>query len=208
MHQRTGMKRPHLVLLAGALLAVASCQSSSWSAAPSASVGATAAAAPGPIALAEGTIATFPRGPVAWVADEVTIDERPVKHSHEAAFVYAAVSPSRLTLPSGTRTLAPGQAVFVPAGVPHTHDRTCVVPTDCHDSFWEVRLADPGARPPAGDMQTTRVFVSPIVSGPADGPVHARLDFLGEVPVSAPVTNDEYVYARRGSPALAWRIAR
>src|SRR4051812_17713340 len=60
---------------------------------PSAAPAPLVTAPPRPIVLAEGDVPSLPSGPLAWIADEVTMFERPVPHRHEAAFVYAPVSP-------------------------------------------------------------------------------------------------------------------
>lgn len=89
-------------------------------------LGACQAARPvvAPVLLAEGVVSPALSGALAWVADEVTLGaERVLVHGHEAAFVYAPVTPSRLTVAGQTRTLRPGQAVFVGDNVVHTHDR-------------------------------------------------------------------------------------
>jgi hypothetical protein len=179
------MKHLALIVMFSAL---AGCQSSQWplpsSVQPAAAPAERPRAVSVPVVLAEGVVPPADLGRRAWVADEVTLgQQRALTHSHEAAFVYAAVTPSRLTVSGQTRTLRPGEAVFVGDHVAHTHEATCTVPTDCRDSFWEIRLAAPGVPPPTGE--TARVFVSPpfTVSSTAT-PTRLRFELL-QVPPGA-----------------------
>lgn len=159
-----------------------------------------------PVVLAEGVLPPGNADPRAWVADEVTLaQQRPVKHSHEAGFVYAPVTPSRLTIGGETKTLRPGEAVFIGDNVAHTHDVTCTVPTDCRDSFWEIRLTRPGTKPAAGDEKTKRIFESPtFTASSADAATRLRFELLqvppgAVVPLSAAGTR--YLYVPRGGIA-------
>jgi hypothetical protein len=151
-------------------------------------------------------LSTAPRAPRAWVADEVTLgQQRAVTHRHEAAFVYAPVTPTRLTMSGQTRGIRPGEAAFVGDNVLHTHDVTCTVPTDCRDSFWEIRLAPAGVNPAAGDDQTKRVFVSPaLTASSADAATRLRFELLQILPgtvvtLSGPGTR--YLYVPRSGRA-------
>jgi hypothetical protein len=189
--------------------ALAACQSSrvpqTSLVQPSAAPAERGISAPTPIVLAEGVLPPAPIGQRAWVADEVTLgQQRAVTHRHEGAFVYAPVTPSRLTVAGRTRTLRPGEAVFVGDNVQHTHDVTCMVPSDCRDSFWEIRLAQPGAPPPAGDDQTRRVFVSPTFNAfSADAAARVRLELV-QIPPGAVVglsgSDTRYLYIPRNVP--------
>ena len=165
---------------------------------------------PRPVVLAEGTLPALPAEPLAWVADRVAFYDRPIVHRHEAAFVYAAVTPSRLALPSGSRTLMPGQAAFVPAGTWHTHEATCGLPTECHDSFVEIRMAPPDARVPSGELRTKQVFASPDVPAIAGAPAHVFLELID--PAAVPEAADDggvlYVRIPRDGYALGWRIVQ
>jgi len=97
-------------------------------------------------------------------------------------------------------TVAAGGA-FVGDNVVHTHDRTCAQPTDCRDSFWEIRLARPTALPASGDLETQRVFVSSTLESPLEGPVPVRFEMLRLEPgavASLPATAGQYLYVRGG----------
>jgi len=177
---------------------------------PSASPAPVAVTPPRAIVLAEGSVPSLPPGPLAWVTERVSFYERPITHSHEAAFVYAAVTPSRLSVPTGARTLMPGQASFVPAGVWHTHERTCDLPTECHDSFWEIRVAPPDSPPPSGDMPTARVFVSPAIPVAPGAPARLRFELIHPADIPGAAADGGYTYIRipRDGLALAWRVVQ
>src|SRR5262249_2834891 len=187
LQSSSGMKVARTVALQSisllvTFLALSACQATHapapLSSSPSALPRERALAAP-PIVLAEGVASPSLPAALAWVADEVTLGaERATTHSHEAAFVYAPVTPSRLTVAGQPKTLRPGEAAFVGDNVVHTHDRTCVQPTDCRDSFWEIRLARPTARPASGDLETKRVFVSSTLEPPLEGPLPVRFEML------------------------------
>ena len=177
---------------------------------PSAAPRERAVMPPRPIVLAEGDLPALPSDSVEWVAERVSFYDRPIAHRHAAAFVYADVTPSRVVLPSGARTLMPGQAVFVPAGVWHTHERTCGIPTDCHDSFMEIRMAGPDAKLPAGDMPAARAFDSPEIPVTPGAPAHVRLELIDPDSVSAAAHDGGVVYIRipRDGYALGWRVVQ
>ncbi len=169
-----------------------------------------AVALPSPTVLAEGTVPSLPADHVEWVADRVAFWERPIVHRHEAAFVYAPVTPSRLVLPQGARTLAPGQAVFVPAGVWHTHDRTCSVPTDCRDAFVEIRMTSTDTPLPRVATPKASVFESSEIGVARGAPAQVRLELIR--PDAVPEAGEEggtlYVRVPRNGYALGWRVVQ
>jgi hypothetical protein len=172
---------------------------------PAPPAGVATAPAPGKIILASGTAPPADGHRLAWVADEVTMDQAAVDHRHAASFVYAPITPVRVKLGGETHTLAPGQAMFIPANVAHTFVPTCAPPTDCRDSFWEIRLTDPAARPVPAAGPSRRVFVSEPLTNLPGGALHVT---LAEVPLPAggytllpAAQGPEYLYVNHGDVA-------
>ena len=73
--------------------------------------------------LASAEMAT-PASPVNIRVSEgmFAIDAPPITHSHPAGWVYVVQGTHILTMGGKTETIQPGQAVWTPAGVVHTHD--------------------------------------------------------------------------------------
>jgi quercetin dioxygenase-like cupin family protein len=100
-------------------------------------------------------------GERAWVAHEVRLAPGdPIRHAHEAAFVYARRGAHSLTVDAGAKILAPGEGAAVAAGTPHRHAARAP-----GSAFWEVRLAAPGSPPPPPAEKARRVFASRPLEG-------------------------------------------
>ena len=64
-------------------------------------------------------------------------DASPITHSHAAGWVYVVQGTHILTMGGKTETVQPGQAVWTPAGVVHTHDWSRSGP----HKFWFIGTA-------------------------------------------------------------------
>jgi len=163
-----------------------------------------------PALVAEGVLPAAAAEPRAWVGDEIGLaQERHIAHRHEAAFVYAAAAPSRITVAGRTRTLRPGEAMFVDENVPHSHVPTCEGITDCRDNFWEIRLARPGSKPPAGDDDVKHVFTSPTFTASDAKGTRLRFEVIQLPPGAAtsfPTGDDAYLYVKRGHIAYGTTV--
>lgn len=110
-------------------------------------------------------------GPLAWVAHEASMSG-PVTHRHERGFIHVTDGPTTFSVGSSTFTLQEGQAGWIGEDATHTHSS---------GSFWEIRLAAPGAGAPAGLENAEKIFESEILHGLPEG--KAQLKFvLVEVP--------------------------
>ncbi len=116
--------------------------------------------------LAQYQLRERPAVPVVWVAHEVRLAAGgSIEHGHELAFVYGVEGESALETEDAREVIAPGAGAAVPAGATHVHEAGAEGAT-----FWEMRLAPPGAPLPGGYGAARLVFESEQVSGIPESP--------------------------------------
>jgi quercetin dioxygenase-like cupin family protein len=138
------------------------------SASPAASVSPAASAATKPTdavgqvstKLADGPLAALPTLPLyVNVLDVPQQPGSPLQHAHIAGFVYVVSGTHRLALTGGdTKDSQPGQAVFVPQDVAHTHSNPGTTPSEWY--FVALRNTNARAAAPTFPGQTT-LYESP-----------------------------------------------
>jgi quercetin dioxygenase-like cupin family protein len=110
------------------------------------------------IDLAVGSLESLPDGPLVWRAYEVEVDgAQPVRHAHEAAFIYIVTGEHELLVSTGAVRLVEEQGFFIEPGQNHTHSRTGL--------YWEIVLAEPGAAQSPDLAGTEPVFESEALEG-------------------------------------------
>lgn len=115
--------------------------------------------------LARTRLSEPPRGDLAWVADEISLEPREkVDHAHELAFAYARRGEARLD----EETLEAGAGAAIEPRVRHTHRGV-----QGGSAVWEIRLAAPGSPPPRGGR---RVFASETLEGIPNGAAASFLE--------------------------------
>jgi len=127
--------------------------------------------------LARTTLRERPRGPVAWVADEVSLgpgDE--VRHRHEFAFVHVRTGEAAVQVAGRSTRVPAGGGAVVASRASHR-----VTAGGEGAKVWEIRLAAPGSAAPPGGGKSRRVFESERLEGI---PEPARGSFI-EVTVPA-----------------------
>ena len=116
--------------------------------------------------LAQYQLRERPAGPVVWAAHEVRLAAGgSIEHGHEFAFVYGAEGNSTVASEGAREEIVLGAGAAVPAGATHVHEAGADEAT-----FWEVRLALPGAPLPEGYGAASLVFESEELSGIPESP--------------------------------------
>ena len=143
--------------------------------------------------LARSRLPSRPRGELVWVADALRVEPgEEVEHAHELAFAYVRRGTQSLVEGGETRLLAEGEGASIAAGRPHTHSAE-----DDGAQLWEIRLARPGAAPPAG---ARRLFESPPLVGV---PEQAALSFLA---VTVPPRGGRTTVHTHPGPELIYQL--
>ncbi len=124
--------------------------------------------------LAEAEPVQVPTGEVAWVADEIRLEQgQSIEHAHSFSFVWAVEGDHSVEIDGGARGLAPGEGHAIAAHRTHVHradDEPAV--------FWEIRLAPPDAAPPPGVTDARRVFASDVLEGVPDQPLASFVEVV------------------------------
>jgi quercetin dioxygenase-like cupin family protein len=135
--------------------------------------------------LARASLERRPAGPLAWIAHEIRLEPgEAIEHEHEQAFAYGRSGEHSVREAGGAAapdsggggapdsggggapdsggglSLAEGEAAALAAGTRHVHSAG-----GDGAVLWEIRLARPGAAPPAGAGSSRRVFESEPLEG-------------------------------------------
>lgn len=117
-------------------------------------------------ALAEAQLASMPAAPVNVRISEASFEPgaTALTHSHGGGWVYVVQGAHVLTMAGRTETFLPGQAVWTPAGVAHTHDWDR---TQIH-KFWFIGTAtnQPPTLPPGFRLFRLTDPLEGLLSGP------------------------------------------